>query len=72
MPNKRNQQHEANKHIAQAEVYARPSAAYWKVAREASPRGKKLSVLESDEISSEVAYYRSEERRVGKECRSRW
>ena len=55
MPNKRNQQHEANKHIAQAEVYARPSAAYWKVAREASPRGKKLSPARRTRASAVAA-----------------
>src|SRR3712207_3516603 len=38
----------------------------------ASKRGDKTFKLTSQEMSIDIGGYRSEERRVGKECRSRW
>src|SRR5437588_12087168 len=45
---------------------------YWVSTVEAMPRDLDVSFLAVDEIQIAADLERSEERRVGKECRSRW
>src|SRR2546425_3267955 len=45
---------------------------YWNTALQITPRGLATLPLTVDRRAVTVAFDRSEERRVGKECRSRW